>query len=190
MIDSALDDRELIDKYLGGDGNAFGELVGRYQHLVYNLCFRVVGDDEAPDLTQEIFIRLLDKVSLWRGEAKFSTWLYRLAINHCRDHLRRHRPDPVEMDHKLADPAPGPEQRLEARDLQERLMRALMRLPVDSRAVVFLRDVEGFSYLQIAEILELELGTVKSRLARARLALAQTLAPAREQIGPVNHQRG
>lgn len=187
---SAFDDRELIDKYLSGNGDAFGELVGRYQNLVYNLCFRIVGADEAPDLTQEIFIRLLDKVSLWRGEAKFSTWLYRLAINHCRDHLRRVHPDTVEMDHKLTDPAPGPEVRLETRDLQERLWSALKELPVDSRAVVFLRDVEGFSYLQIAEVLELELGTVKSRLARARLALARTLAPEREQIGPVNHQRG
>ena len=184
------DDRELIDKYLSGDRDAFGELVRRYQHLVYNLCFRVVGAGEAPDLTQEIFIRLLDKVALWRGDAKFSTWLYRLAINHCRDHLRRRSPETVEIDHKLTDPAPGPEGRLETRDLQERLWSALMELPVDSRAVVFLRDVEGFSYIQIAEILELELGTVKSRLARARLALARILAPEREQIGPANHQRG
>ena len=191
MADSALEDRELIDRYLRGDGRAFSELVARHRDLIYNLCRRTVGvAEEAEDLTQEIFIRLLDKVGLWRGEAKFTTWLYRLALNHCRDHLRRRRPETVVADDALADFMPGPESRAETGDLRERVQQALMSLPVDWRAVVFLRDIEGLSYSEIAAILEIELGTVKSRLARARLALARILAPLREQTGPPTHQRG
>lgn len=191
MADSALEDRELIDRYLRGDGCAFSELVARHRDLVYNLCRRTVGvAEEAEDLTQEIFIRLLDKVGLWRGEAKFTTWLYRLALNHCRDHLRRRRPETMPADDTLADFMPGPESRAETSDLRERVQEALMSLPVDWRAAVFLRDIEGLSYSEIAAVLEVELGTVKSRLARARLALARTLAPLREQTGPPTHQRG
>ncbi len=191
-------DGELIDRYLrAGDGGAFGELVKRHQDLVYSLCYRMVGGaDEAEDLTQEIFIRLIDKVGLWRGEAKFTTWLYRLAVNHCRDHLRRRRPEVVDADEFLVDSGPGPEGQAEAGDLRNRVEAALMALPLDWRSVVWLRDIEGFSYQEIAEILEVELGTVKSRLARARAALASALEGAeaeggvREQIGPLDHQRG
>jgi len=188
-------DRELIDRYLHGDGPAFSELVRRHQHLVYNLCCRIVGvPEEAEDLTQEIFIRLLDKVSSWRGEAKFTTWLYRLALNHCRDHLRRRRPETVEPPDSLADFKPGPEQQAETNDIRDRVEKALAALPPDWRTVVFLRDVEGLSYNEIADILEVELGTIKSRLARARSALADALNPLRgdilEQISPSEHQRG
>lgn len=185
MHNSAFDDRGHIDRYLSGDTAAFGELVKEYQNLVYSLCYRLVGRaDEAEDLTQEVFVRLLDKVSLWRGDAKFSTWLYRLALNHARDHLRRKRPEIVEADESLVDMRPGPESTAEAHDLKELLETALMSLPVDSRTVVFLRDVEGLSYSEIAGLLEIELGTVKSRLARARLALARILGPMREPIRP------
>lgn len=180
----SLSDRELIDRYTGGDNLAFSELVRRHQQLVYNLCFRVAGANEAEDLTQEIFIRLMDKVSLWRGESKFSTWLYRVALNQCRDLLRRRQPQSVEVDEKLVDPGAGPQVMAESHETADRIFVSMLELPLDFRVVIFLRDVEGFSYREIAEILELELGTVKSRLARARAQLCSKLEP----IQPVGHQ--
>lgn len=189
MIDSTLEDRELISRYLSGNSAAFSDLVGRHQDFVYNLCRRIVGSaEEAEDLTQEIFIRLLDKVQLWRGDAKFTTWLYRLALNHCRDYLRRKRPHTIEPPDSLADLTPGPELEAEAHEIRERVQAALMNLPLDWRSVVFLRDIEGLSYSEISGILEIEMGTVKSRLARARSALAKALGT--EQIGSKEHQRG
>ncbi len=180
-----LSDRALIERYVRGDGPAFSELVRRHQRLVYNICFRVAGPTDAEDLTQEVFIRLLDKVTQWRGDSKFTTWLYRLTLNHCRDALRRRRPDTVEVDERFVDPGPRPERTAESREIADRVTAALMELPLDYRAVVFLRDIEGFAYGEIAEILEIELGTVKSRLARARSRLCGLLEP----ISPAGHQR-
>ncbi len=197
MSENVAEDRDLVTRYLDGDKNAFSELVKRHKNLIYNLAFRMVGKtEEAEDLTQEIFIRLLDKVSLWRGEAKFSTWLYRLAINHCRDHLRRLRLETSEMNETLSDPHPGPEQVTETREVRRLIENALIKLPVDFRAVVYLRDFACFSYSEIASILEIELGTVKSRLARGRLSLVRYLgtdedsAKNREQIDAPDHLRG
>ncbi len=180
-----IDDRELVDQYAGGDGDAFAELVRRHRGLVYSVCYRVGGPAEAEDLTQEVFIRLLDKVTLWRGESKLSTWLYRLTLNHCRDALRRRRPDTVEVDERIVDPGLLPDRAVESGEIADRVTAGLLALSHDYRSVVFLRDVEGFSYGEIAEILEIELGTVKSRLARARARLCETLEP----IRPLGHQR-
>ncbi len=130
-------------------------------------------------------MRLLDKVTQWRGDSKFTTWLYRLTLNHCRDALRRRRPDAVEVDERLIDPGPRPERTAESHEIADTVTAALMELPLDYRAVVFLRDIEGFAYGEIADILEIELGTVKSRLARARSRLCKMLEP----IGPASHQR-
>lgn len=179
-----LTDRELVDRYARGDNSAFSELVRRHQHLVHNLCYRVAGPADAEDLTQEIFIRLLDKVCLWRGESKFSTWLYRVALNQCRDLLRRRRPETVEIDDRHADPGPSPQAAVETHETADRIFAAMMQLSLDFRTIVFLRDVEGCGYAEIAEILELEPGTVKSRLARARARLCQLLEP----IRPMEHQ--
>ncbi len=198
MSDNVVDDRDLVTRYLDGDKSAFSELVKRHKNLIYNLAFRLVGiAEEAEDLTQEIFIRLLDKVSMWRGEAKFSTWLYRLAMNHCRDHLRRRHLETSDMNETLSDPHPGPAQETETREVRRHIENALMKLTIDFRAVVYLRDVRGFSYSEIASILEIELGTVKSRLARGRLSLARALKTDeqvsqkdREQIDAPGHLRG
>ncbi len=198
MAYDVLNDRELIDKYLAGETAAFSELVKRHQNPIYSLAFRVVGRaEEAEDLTQEIFIRLLDKVSMWRGEAKVSTWLYRLALNHCRDHLRRRRPETVEVNESLPSTGPDPAKGAETREVRQFIEAAMMELPIDFRAVIYLRDYAGFSYNEIASILEIELGTVKSRLARARSSLAGALGALRsasrsdrEQIDTPGHLRG
>ncbi|HEB12931.1 MAG TPA: sigma-70 family RNA polymerase sigma factor [Actinobacteria bacterium] len=197
MSDNVID-KDLVTRYLDGDKSAFSELVKRHKNLIYNLAFRLVGiAEEAEDLTQEIFIRLLDKVSMWRGEAKFSTWLYRLAINHCRDHLRRRHLETSEINESLCDPHPGPAQETETREVRCLIENALMELPIDFRAVVYLRDIGSFSYGEIASILEIELGTVKSRLARGRRSLARALEADerdsqkdREQIDAPDHLRG
>lgn len=184
-------DEQLIQSYIHGDKTAFGVLAKRYQNLIYNLSYRIVGcPEEAEDLTQEVFIRLLDKVGSWRGEAKFSTWLYKMALNQGRDFLRRKRPTSAEIEDIFVDSAPGPDAIVMTRDVQTSISMALMDLPLEQRAVVFLKDVEGFSYKEIADILEIEMGTVKSRLSRARLSLASALGRFREQKGPRSHQRG
>jgi RNA polymerase sigma-70 factor, ECF subfamily len=180
MVPSFSDDKELVGRYLNGDKQAFSRLVERYQSLVYNLCFRLVGSvHEAEDLTQDIFVRLLDKVSSWRAEAKFSTWLYRLALNHCRDHLRRRSWPLEEAPDQLIDPAPGPDMMIEDQEAGRAVFQALLQLPMEFRSVVFLRDVEGFSYREIADILDIRPGTVKSRLARGRARLVELLRPAK-----------
>jgi RNA polymerase sigma-70 factor (ECF subfamily) len=172
-------DSELVDCYLQGDKTAFGKLVGRHQQLVYNLCYRIAGPAEAEDLTQDIFIRLMDKVELWRGEAEFSTWLYKLALNQCRDHLRRKRPKITEVDETIADPNPGPQTTAESQEASEYIFAAMLGLSTDFRTIIFLRDIEGFSYAQIAELLDIEPGTVRSRLSRARSQLCDLLEPMR-----------
>lgn len=170
-------DRDLIQSYLNGDNNAFCELVRRYRRLVFNLCFRVVGPAEAEDLTQEVFIRLMDKIGLWRAEAKFSTWLYKLALNQCRDYARRRRLEIVDIATDLTDPAPGPPEAAEANERSAHIIAGLMKLPLDHRVPIVLRDIEGLSYAEIAAVTGMELGTVKSRLSRAREQLMKILEP-------------
>ena len=183
-------DAELITRYLNGDKQAFGELVGRYQDFVYNLSLRLVGNTaDAEDLTQEIFIQLLRKVGSWRRDAKFSTWLYRLAANQCRDRLRRRRPDTVSLEDNDPPGGDDPLAEVEARELKDQLAEALSRLSVGYRLVVVLRDVQGLSYEEIAESLDISLGTVKSRLSRGRALMARGLRPILEQNDPELHQR-
>lgn len=185
-----LSDAQLITRYLNGDKQAFGELVGRYQDFVYNLALRLVGSpSDAEDLVQEIFIHLMRKVGSFRGEAKFSTWLYRLAANQCRDWLRRRRPDAVSLEDNDPPGAEHPFAEVEALELKDQLARALSLLSIDYRLVVILRDVQGLSYEEVAESLDISLGTVKSRLSRGRALLARRLRPALEQNGPELHQR-
>lgn len=183
-MNASLSDRELVQRYSRGDGAAFGELVRRHQQLVYNLCLRVVGPTDAEDLMQEIFIRVMDKAQTWRGEAKFTTWLYRLSLNQCRDYLRRRRPEALEIDERAIDPRPGPATMAASHDDAEKIFSAMLGLSLDFRTIVFLRDVEGFSYEEISEILGIQRGTVKSRLARARAGLCKILEP----IRPLEHQ--
>jgi len=190
---------ELLRKAQHGDRSAYGQLVVAYQDRLYNALLRLVGDfDEARELTQEAFTRGLMKLQSFRGDASPYTWLFRIAVNLAISHLRkvqRHRvfsldsPSPNgngrrhdrdDQAASLADriaKAQGelPPDALETRERHEQVLAALGRLDAEYRAVLVMRDIEGFDYQQMADVLALPLGTLKSRLFRARLALRDEL---------------
>lgn len=182
-----LSDEELVRSFLDGDQAAFEELVDRYQPTIMNLAYRLLGNRaDAADVCQEVFLILLRKLHSFRGEAKFSTWLYRVAMNACHDHARRSRhhlsladsPDDEmpEMEQRLPDEgAESPESSMEREEIRRRVQEAIVRLPFKFRQVIYLHDISGYDYKEVAEILGINLGTVKSRLNRARNRLAAEL---------------
>lgn len=172
-----MSDRVLIDRFLAGDARAFEALMRSHQDRVFAVCLRMLRDREAAlDATQETFVTLFRKADRFEGRSAFSTWLYRVAVNTCYDQLRRdkrHRADPIPehyeaADHAAADP-------FEAVELQPDLEDALATLPADFRAAVVLADVEGLDLATVAQALGVPVGTVKSRLFRARRLLADRL---------------
>ena len=175
----AVQEEALIRRAASGDDGAFEALVLAHQKQVYNLCLRLSGSPEdAYDLSQEAFIKAWRGLAQYQFGAEFSTWLYRLTRNVCIDHLRQRKRRPTvpletEQDGETAalplpDSAPGPEERA--------LQAAMQALPEDQREILILRVVNDLPYERISEILSLPLGTVKSRLARARNQLKKILA--------------
>lgn len=182
---------ELLRQAQQGDRGAYGQLVLSYQDRLYNAVLRLVGDpDEAIELTQEAFTRGLMKIGTYRGDAAPYTWLFRIAVNLAISQLRkvhRHRvfslstaaggqSDEGGPAGRQTDPAaPPPDEQAQRRECQEQVIAALGRLDAEYRAVLVMRDIEGFDYQQMADVLGLPLGTLKSRLFRARLALRDEL---------------
>lgn len=175
------------------DEKAFEELMRMYQHKVYNLVYRMIGNaDEAEEIAQEVFVTVWKAIDGFRGDAKFSTWLYRISANHCKNRMkylgRRSYNATGELneatEREAASAAPtslrphldGPEAVLEGIELERAVQDGIAQLDEDHRALVVLRDVEDLSYEEIAKVTGLELGTVKSRLHRARLQLKDFLA--------------
>jgi len=174
------DSAEFVSRLRAGDRGAFEELVRTQQHRVYGLALRMLGNAaEAQDVAQEAFLRAHRGLAAFRGDARLSTWLYaivsRLCLNRLAGSERRLARHGEETLARLADAGPGPDQALERGELEEALHRAIGELPEERRIVVVLRDVEGLAYEEIAEILELPVGTVRSRLHRARLDLKEKL---------------
>ncbi len=190
---------DLFRRAKGGDRAAFGQIVRLFQDRLYNSLLRVVGNaDEALELTQETFTRALQKMESFRGEAQPYTWLFRIGLNLAISQLRkvqRHRTFSLDApiianDHvQSADQAaslvervaanrqPSPADEVESRERSQQVLSALAKIDVDYRAVLIMRDVEGFDYQQMADVLGLPLGTLKSRLFRARVALRDELMP-------------
>jgi RNA polymerase sigma-70 factor (ECF subfamily) len=184
-------DFQLIERILDGDENAFDNLVGHYQNMVYNLSYRFMGNaQEAEDLTQEVFLKIFRSVRSFRGASTLKTWIYRIttnmALNRIKFNKRRRRerqisidrplePDMPPMNESLPDERPGPERVAHSGEIQERLQEALDSINEDQKAVVILRDVEGLSYEDIAVALDINIGTVKSRLARGRAGIQELL---------------
>ncbi|MGI6129757.1 MAG: RNA polymerase sigma factor [bacterium] len=183
-------DEVLIKRCRKGDKKAFAVIVERYQDKIYNLTYRLVSNrEDAADLTQEVFYRALLRINSFRGEASFATWLYRIATNACYDHLRakkdRHvisldNTDPDNLSLELPDKAPGPAEICMSRAVLERLQEVMGTLPIEQRTILILREVQGLSYEEIAQVLQCSLGTVKSRLSRSRHALRDKLMVDRE----------
>ena len=177
----------VIRRVCAGDTDAFEALVTAYQKQVYNLALRTVGNEEdAADTTQEAFLRAYRSLGSFRGDSKFSVWLYRLTTNICIDFLRSRgrRPtvsltaadedeEPQELD--VADDRFDPVQSLERAELRRAVQRGLASLPEDYRRILMLRELSGLSYAEIGQVLRLEEGTVKSRLFRARKKLCDFL---------------
>ena len=181
------DERKIIKKAAAGSADAFEQLLLKYQTPIYNLCLRMTGNPEdAADMTQEAFLKAWRSLSSCQFESSFSTWLYRLAPNTCLDYLRslKRRPQcslTVEDDEgeeqvlDVPDDAPTPEEALLSAEEHARLVYALSQLDASQRQIITLRVVNDLSYAEIAEILDVKEGTVKSRLARARDNLRKKL---------------
>jgi RNA polymerase sigma-70 factor (ECF subfamily) len=190
---SDVGDREatLVQRCAAGDENASAELVAEHQRTVVQLATNLLGDrDEALDLSQEVFLRVFRTIHRFRGHSSLRTWIYRIAVNQARNRhrfwRRRHRADQVSLDQHVAAHGdvfsgfgPTPERVLAQKELAVRLRDALDRLPFDQRTAIVLREVDGLSYEEIAYSLGLAVGTVKSRLTRARQALRAELGDAR-----------
>lgn len=177
MLEGAPRDEEgFVARLRAGEPGAFEELVRGYQHRVFSVALRMLGSAaEAEEVAQEVFLRVHRSVGEFRGEAKLSTWLYAIASRLCLNRLatpeRRMMRRGEETLLRLQAPTAGPGAVLERRELEAALSRAIAELPEDRRIVVVLRDLEGLSYEEIAAALDLEPGTVRSRLHRARMDL-------------------
>ncbi|MFA5677579.1 MAG: sigma-70 family RNA polymerase sigma factor [Pseudomonas sp.] len=169
-------DGELIRQAQAGSREAFGALVQQHQGRVCSFARRLCGNpDNALDIVQDTFIKAWHALPQWRPEARFETWLLRIARNTAFDALRRtgQAPESLSDDQPLVDPGPTPLRQLENERSIIRLEALLLQLPLAQREVLLLREMDGFSYQEIAFALEISEGTVKSRLARAREALLQ-----------------
>lgn len=182
---------EFIENLKAGDAAAFDTLVTRFAGDIYALLFRITEDaEEAGDLTQETFLHALKAIKKFRGEADLKTWLFRIAINESRNRFRwwkrRRREKTVSLDAPVANSetslgetfssaSKNPEESLLAREREEQMRKALQDLPEAFREAVILCDIEGMSYDEIASILDINLGTVKSRIARGREELRRKL---------------
>lgn len=183
-----MNESALIQDAQRGDLDAFNTLVLHYQDMVFNAALRILGDDDAAaDASQEAFLSAFHALNTFRG-GSFKAWLLRTVTNACYDELRRRKRRPTtplepetedgdEMDSPrwLADPSLTPDQRLEADELEHAIQHCLDALPPDFRAVVVMADIEGLDYVEVAKAVRVPLGTVKSRLARARLRLRECL---------------
>lgn len=194
MAQQSLQEADLVRRVQTGDDGAFDRLVELCSAQVYSLAYRLIGNNEdAQDLAQEAFVRVYQAIPRFRHDATFSTWLYRIVVNVCHDELARRRRRPSTMTELSGDDETStqildtmsaggetPETLLLRRERQRALQHALLQLPEAYRMVVLLHDVQGLAYQEIAEVLHTGVGTVKSRLHRARLMLREKISNERE----------
>ena len=170
-------DGELVRRFLAGDAGAATELITRHERRVYAVCLRVLGNpDDAADAAQDALLAMIRKLDGFRGEAAFTTWLYRVAMNVCYDHLRRAKRRPVlRRDDDAPAPEPALDDHADAVAGAHDVAAALEQVPEDFRVAIVLADVHDLPYDEIAKVLDLPVGTVKSRVHRGRIALAKAL---------------
>lgn len=188
---SSKEDGELVKAFQAGDKAAFDKLVLKHKDKLFNLCYWFLGDkQEANDSAQDVFIKIYRSLKKFRLESAFSTWLYRIASNTCKNRLKslEHRQkkkmvwldNPGDLDNrehsaKIQAESPSPMLELEKKERMMLVQKAISLLPAEQRTVVVLRDIEGLSYEEVTNITGFNLGTVKSRLSRARLELRKKL---------------
>ncbi len=180
-------EREVIERCKAGDEEAFSEIVLTYQKKVFNIAFRMLGNrEEAKELSQEVFLSILESIKNLRDEVKFESWLTQITLNHCRNrwkYLKRRQyfktdslNDPIdtedgELERQVFDPSGNPETHFEQKMIRQFVQRGLMKLKEDQREIIVLRDLQGYSYEELGEMFSLPEGTIKSRLHRARMDL-------------------
>lgn len=183
------EDERLVRAFAAGDTAAFDALVVRYKDMVYTMCYYLLGDaDEAADQAQETFVKVYRSLNTFRFESSFSTWVYTIALNTCRNRLKslsyRLRRKTVSLDDtdetgravmEIADESCQPNGELEKKELMKHVRQAIAGLSVDHRTVIVLCDIKGLSYEEICRITGLDMGTVKSRISRARNELKARL---------------
>jgi RNA polymerase sigma-70 factor (ECF subfamily) len=186
-------DAALIRDIRAGDTAAFDQLVINHKDKLFNMVYWFLGDyQEANDCAQEIFIKVFKGIKKFRFQSSFSTWLYRIAINTCKNKLKssayrwKKRTVPLEnpdsskegsVSYEIQNGSPSPANELEKKEKIMRIQKAVNALPQDQNRVIVLRDIQGLTYQEIADITGLNLGTVKSKLSRARMELRKYLAP-------------
>ena len=175
-------EKELIKRAKNNDLSAFEELIRMHEKNVYNIALKILGNEhDASDAAQEAFIKMFKNIRKFRGDSKFSTWVYRIAHNVSLDILRKNSKKTVSIDDEdnqitnFADSSPSPEQIVIENEKSQMLKNAINSLPPVSRTAIMLRDINGFSYEEIAKIQNCSLGTVKSRINRARIQLREII---------------
>jgi RNA polymerase sigma-70 factor (ECF subfamily) len=188
-----IDDSVLVQQSQAGDTTAMERLILKYQNRIYNVVLRMCGNpDDAAELSQETFVKVIESIDKFKGKSSFYTWLFRIAVNLTLNHVQRNaRTVTRSLDAEETEPEDGTQQLLrdflsderaadpallaQSRELCELAKKCLLELEEPQRTVVVLRDIEGMDYAQIAEVLNIELGTVRSRLSRARSNLRDIL---------------
>ena len=182
-----VNEKEIIRRAADGDMEAFEIIVSLYEKKIYNLTYRNLGhEQDAMDACQEVFLRVFRFLDNFKEESSFSTWIYRIAMNVCKDHIKRNRfgydislnqeNEDEEYEIEVSDIRYNPENAYERKELSEKLESGMRQLSATHRDVLVLREVAGKSYTEISEILSLDVGTVKSRIARARENLRKYLS--------------
>lgn len=205
-------EQQLLEQIRGGNRTALGLLLKAQERRLYNVCLRMVSNrDDAAEVCQDAMLKIVQSIDRYRGEAALSTWMIRIAMNTSISHLRKRRlrqtvsldgsnngrggtdagNDPPSLGLALADDRePGPVSRVETDEMLDRLQRAIAGIDDDFRAVLVLRDIDEMEYQQVADTLELPIGTVKSRLFRARLALREQMEKLCDPSAPEAESRG
>jgi len=184
------DDLNLIENFKKGDSSAFGEIVLKYQDKVYNLCRHMLGNvEDAEDAAQDVFLKAYQALPKFQPDASLFTWLYHIATNTCIDYKKKpifeslfgDSGEGEKLIHDRASDAPSPEKLYQSKQIDEALQKSLGKLSPKLRAIIILKEIEELSYEEIADTLEISMGTVKSRIARAREELQKLMQKFREQ---------
>lgn len=186
-------DEELVARSIGGDRDSFNELILRWERPIYALAYRTIGrEDDARDVCQETFLRAFRALPGFRGQAKFSSWLYRITLNLCRDWMRRQRRapfisvpdnvDPAELA-AVTEPSETIEDLVARRDLTRLVERVMARLPEEQRTAIILKEYHGLTFQEIAELMGCPLSTVKTRLYQGLAVVRRELAKLQEARG-------
>lgn len=176
-----MNEEKLISRAAKGDASAFNELLGMHENRMYAVCLRMCGNHEdAQDCLQEAMLRVYRAISGFKGQSTFSTWLYRVTMNTCLDELRRKKnKQSTSLDGLLdagwspSDERDTPERHAVRSEMHAEVQRVISELPEDMRAAIVLRDIQGFSYEEISQMLNINVGTIKSRISRGREKLRE-----------------